>query len=508
MIKGWAYSRTAIVVVALALLAITAYGVFGEPDDSVGELGTIHGQAARAHTRAPDDWAPTSVGETISVGDIVRTIGESTATVRLWSGGMLRVGFDSIVRFLPQGPVETGEVELVTGQAVIEAVGGDLIFGSILVEEGARVRVNISAEVVGLRVLNGRATVRAQRGTRWLSRDEELSVPLRTWEASHRRDAQQRETALTAGRRDRTGRGQEAAEIAADDADSAAAVPAPPSLTYVGPSDLAVRAGGSAVIHERRGRARAKIEFEHLCANGGFVTTGGLEGARFGDPDGHSGTIELRRGRNRYVVYCSRGPTRAPERVAAGTLRLSADSGFSRQPRRAQNNRVNADGRRYNVVYQNLRPALTFRWPSPPVANAYTLHITDLTGRTRRVRRRQPTITLRGAQLRAGMYSWHFEGGGERSPTTWTRLAFEQAPRRFAFTSPGPGRVRPGAVRVAGLAPSGTRVTVAGQEFVSNDSGQFTGTARVASSSGTLAIRVRHPSLGSHIYLRRVRGGS
>ena len=502
------YFRFSTVAGGIGLLAVLTYIALDRPQLTVGEVDAVDGHTVLATTETSDEWASTSAGELLSIGDILRTVGESTATIRLWSGGMLRVGFDSIVRFLPQGPDANGEVELVTGQVVIEAVVGDLNFGAILVEEGARVAVTVSAEVVELRVLRGYASIRAARGTQRLSLDQETTVPRRVWEAGHRLSQEQNGVGGSVDRLNAGADRESAEETNVGDDVAPDVVPDTPSLIYVGPSDLAVRAGDSPMVHEHRGRARAKIEFGHLCTNGGFVTTGPPEGDRYGDPDGDSGTIALQRGQNPYVVYCPAGPDGAPNRVAAGTLRLSADSGFSPRPRRAQRNRVNADGRRYSVVYQNLRPTLTFRWPSAPTATSYTLIITDLTGRTRRVRRRRANITLRGTQLQAGMYSWHFEGGGERSPTTWTRLTFEQPPRRFAFTSPGPGRVSPGAVRVSGLAPSGTRVSVGGREFVTNGAGEFAGTARVAPSTGTLAIRVRHPSLGSHIYLRRIRGGS
>ena len=151
------YFRFATAAGGIGLLAVLTYIALDRPQLTVGEVDAVDGHTVLATTETSDEWARTSAGEVLSIGDIVRTVGESTATIRLWSGGMLRVGFDSIVRFLPQGPDANGEVELVTGQAVIEAVVGDLNFGAILVEEGARVAVTVGAEVVELRVLRGHA---------------------------------------------------------------------------------------------------------------------------------------------------------------------------------------------------------------------------------------------------------------------------------------------------------------------------------------------------------------
>lgn len=127
----------------------------------VAKLADLHGTATRSAGRN-DAWAAAPAGATFVVGDALRTGASTAARVELVAGGALKLGENTLVRFLAHGDetgssgvgVETGEAEVETGGA---AMGIETPAGLARFEAGSRVRIRASATGSRFEVVVGRA---------------------------------------------------------------------------------------------------------------------------------------------------------------------------------------------------------------------------------------------------------------------------------------------------------------------------------------------------------------
>src|SRR5271165_2531816 len=89
----------------------------------VAKLSEIHGTATRSTSVHTDTWSPAPAGATFVIGDALHTGPATGAKVDLVAGGTLRLGENTLVRFLAHADaagssgvgVETGEAEVETG---------------------------------------------------------------------------------------------------------------------------------------------------------------------------------------------------------------------------------------------------------------------------------------------------------------------------------------------------------------------------------------------------------
>jgi hypothetical protein len=112
----------------------------------IARLTEATGAVEREVATAPG-WHAVGVGQRFSAGDGVRTGPGAGATLRLSRGGGLRVGEQTIVRFLIGGPGGQGQVAIETGSADIEGGGErgvrfDTALGLARIETGTTVRVH------------------------------------------------------------------------------------------------------------------------------------------------------------------------------------------------------------------------------------------------------------------------------------------------------------------------------------------------------------------------------
>ncbi len=207
-------------------------------------------------------------------------------------------------------------------------------------------------------------------------------------------------------------------------------------------------------------------------------------------------------GSYRYRVRCSDGRT-----VAEARLRVVRDAGRAPLPRTPPSTLVDADGRRYVVLYQNLLPELLVRWKDAPESSRYVLHVEKQGGGSARTFPAQrPRLTLPSGTLREGRYAVWFEADGRRSARTPVRIGFDNAATVAFLRSPRDGSFAPGEeVLVQGVALSGWQVSVGGRDLPLDEQARFEARISVPPERLGLAIRMAHPSRGVQYYVRRTR---
>ena len=135
----------------------------------VAKLGELHGTATRGTSTKTDGWTPAPVGATFVIGDALHTGQGAAAKVDLTAGGTLKLGENTLVRFLthpdPSGAsgvgVETGEAEVETGPM---AIGIETPAGLARFEPNSRVRIRATATDSRFDVVVGRAEIEGDAG--------------------------------------------------------------------------------------------------------------------------------------------------------------------------------------------------------------------------------------------------------------------------------------------------------------------------------------------------------
>jgi hypothetical protein len=177
------------------------------------------------------------------------------------------------------------------------------------------------------------------------------------------------------------------------------------------------------------------------------------------------------------------------------------DSGRQALPRRPSRNFVDADGRRYTLLYQNILPIVTFRWPNAPSASSYTLHVGDQTYTAT-----SPSHTLESGDVPEGTHRISFEAGGQRSQVTTLRIGYDNATTAAFIREPEPGAALSGTAHVSGTCITGCSVSAGGVDLPLDGAQRFSGDVPVPTDLDALAIRITHPRSGVHYYLRRTGG--
>jgi hypothetical protein len=214
--------------------------------------------------------------------------------------------------------------------------------------------------------------------------------------------------------------------------------------------------------------------------------------------------VGLSPGANRYRLRCASGGSETGGTVAQGTLIVRRDSGGQQLPRRPSRNVVDTDGRRYTLLYQNILPIVTVRWPNAPSGSSYTLHVGSDTFTAN-----SPSHILESGQVGEGTHRVFFEAAGatpERSQVTTLSIRYDNATTAAYIRQPDPGANVSGTVTVSGTCVAGCTVSASGQDLPLDTAHRFSGEVSVPTDLDALAIRITHPRTGIHYYLRRAGG--
>ena len=130
----------------------------------------------------------------------------------------------------------------------------------------------------------------------------------------------------------------------------------------------------------RDDRLSLRLAFERFCDGDASVEVKSGHDARAVTGSGAL-VLKLRPGTVRYKLRCA-GDARAAKPRASGALTVKRDSGDVPVSRRPAVNVLDADGRRYTVLFQTRLPALTMGWAAVPRgATKLSLHVESPAGK-------------------------------------------------------------------------------------------------------------------------------
>jgi len=465
--------------------------------DDLAELRAIVGPVQRDYAASQGTWQNASAGSVFGVGDGLRTGTGARAELQLVPDGRLRVEADTVVRFSDVAPdtaggerqgtfdVETGSIELESGatELLIEAPAG-----LARVSKNSRVRVRGNSKTgVGLEVAVGRAQV--ERGSEIISAGSGETLALSVGRVEVEREQPAAEPQPT--------------PIAPAQEQPPQALPLEMGVeASLDSYELEVPAGETATIHDPHPPIAVGFKTD-ACEKGVELELRDLRGGGRRIRAASVPAARLAAGSFRYSVRCvgdASGSTRGN-----GLLRVVRDAGGRSLPRTAPKITLDADGRRYNLRYQNLLPELRLRWPRAPEASSYRLELVAEGGAVLREEASKPEVRLRSGRVREGEYRFSISaGGGVRSPETTLRVTFDDTARTAQLTEPKDLVFLPSSqVRVAGAALASSTVRVGNVALALGADGRFADTVQAPAPGRALAVRVQHPIAGVHYYVRR-----
>jgi hypothetical protein len=266
--------------------------------------------------------------------------------------------------------------------------------------------------------------------------------------------------------------------------------------------DFAVGAGDSFAVHDPSPPTAVGFATGQICPEGAvveLVSKGATTRSR------GTGVVSVLApsGAHKYRVRCATAEGISNDVAANGGFTVMRDAGTARLPRTAPSTMVDTDGRSYTVLYQNILPKISVRWPKAP-EGAYTLNVVSPGGGSQSVSTGAPKHSFASGALREGVHRFTFESGATRSKPTTVDIRFDNATPTATLTSPadrsfGPG----GGVVVSGVVMEGWKIAAGGRELALDGQLRFSGEVSAPTSERALAIRFSHARRGVHYYLRR-----
>jgi hypothetical protein len=195
-----------------------------------------------------------------------------------------------------------------------------------------------------------------------------------------------------------------------------------------------------------------------------------------------------------YRVRCDGG------RGAAGTIKVMRDSGRGSLPKAAARTLVEADGREYTILYENLLPALTLSWRTAPAGGGYVFVVKPARGAPKRFPSSEPRLTLRAGELGEGTYELWVESAGSRrrSESTQIVIDFNNAAASASIESV---EVKEGKVRVRGVVIEDSTVSAGETPVVLDRHRRFNAEVAPVANEDGVGLRIAHPKLGVHYYV-------
>ena len=268
-------------------------------------------------------------------------------------------------------------------------------------------------------------------------------------------------------------------------------------------SHVTLGAVASATLHVVKSPVNVRINFKDKCARAVVEVA---RGRNFGRPQQRragkgSAILVLTSGSNRYRVRCYVGDTLSKKAAFAGRIGVKRDSGNRPLPRGAPKNTIDADGRRYTVLYQNRLPAITIRWRGAPSAQRYTIKVSGGKGKLREVKSAKAEHTYKPGVFTEGSYEYWFVANGKESKHSKLNISFDNAAATGYLNSPkARAKLSGSSVLVKGAAVLGWTVAVGSKTLALDKQYRFEETVPLAPDG--LAVRFSHPKYGTHYYIR------
>jgi hypothetical protein len=360
--------------------------------------------------------------------------------------------------------VGSGEIllEAQRGDATLESHERDVSVqmpgGVIIVRNNnGRARLQLSARDGALEVLEGKVSAHIQ------GNDEELiEGDLRSWSTEPERESAAGEDGIT------------------------------PQPEYF---NISVPVGESFVLHAPELPVSAAFDVGSRCPGEAEIELPGGSKTR---GKGRVNVLLSARSRG-YNVRCLNERGTLGRVIARGTVRVLLDAGTRKLPPTPPTSLADADGRTYTVYYSNQAPAVRIRWPNPPSAGSYTLSVD---GKEESVS--SPEHVFPSGALRDGVHEVSFRAGTRGSRTTFIDVRFDNNAPTASVEAPQNRSFNAGAaVQVAGVSLPAWKVSLEGGSVEREADGRFKGSIVPSADHPDVVVRLSHPRLGVHYYLRR-----
>jgi hypothetical protein len=497
---------------------------------AVATVHAVQGHVEHQHVQSPG-WAPARAGASLHTGDALRTGQASSSTIAFRQGGHLNIDENSVVRFGADlgSTSEAGSMLSVEmGSVTLENTSKDTVvfetnIGRARLERNAKVTLRSSDNRVRIQALIGEAILETPSGKAqalglgegWMvsvggavvervnatSPAKPKEPPTQPVDDSLQQT--QPEPDATPATDTNAHSPADRDEVGDDARDEGGADTSPmPAM-----ADLSLVAGESATVHDPRPPTVVGILVGDQCPDGHATLESPTRGREFKAPLHRvtgRGTLRMafRAGVHMYRIRCFRSASVK----ATGSLHILKDDGRAQLPRIAPSNVLDANGKRYTVLYQNRLPEFVFRWPTAPPASQYVFRLVSRRGVVKEQRvTGQAKASFVSGQITEGTYDWWFETDPptQSSPKTALRIGFDNAAASASIAAPQEPFVRGATVRVAGIALEDWVVRIGNTDVPLDDQNRFDVQVVAPTDYSAIAVRLSHPRRGTHYYLRR-----
>ncbi|MET0285077.1 MAG: hypothetical protein ABW352_11420 [Polyangiales bacterium] len=260
--------------------------------------------------------------------------------------------------------------------------------------------------------------------------------------------------------------------------------------------NMSARAGESFVVHSPTAPVAIGFDFAGKCDEGQLDLVNGKQAQR----GKGSANLLFPAGTRAYTLRCVNGGL--GKIVGRGTVQVLVDPGTRKLPARAPTSNVEADGRTYSIYYQNQLPEVVARWPNAPKQKSYKL---ELDGKS--IDLSEPEHKFKSGSLSDGSHALVFQAEGRRSRTTTVEVHFDNVAPKAALSGPEDRGFAVGdAITVEGVALPTWKVALEGGTIEMSGGDRFSGHVQTSAERPDIAVRLSHPRLGTHYYLRRASG--
>ncbi|MDQ3333793.1 MAG: hypothetical protein M4D80_01305 [Myxococcota bacterium] len=267
--------------------------------------------------------------------------------------------------------------------------------------------------------------------------------------------------------------------------------------------DFRVDAGDTLTIHDPRPPTAVQFAFAGKCPDGGIIEmdkdtrykTAKISGGK------EAANLSVGSGSWAYRLRCTSGGSEG-NAVASGRIVVKRDDGRRALPKVPPLNSIDADGRTWRLSYQSQIPNLQVN--TKATGSSFKLHLAT-EGKEQTFDSKKPAVTVPGSQLKEGTYAYWFDIDGVKQPKTSTLIFnFDQTAPQVYVELPVNGKPWGEDIDVKGAVMQGWTASVDGNTIPLDGGRRFIAKAQKPSGNA-LAIKLSHPSFGTHYYLRRAK---
>jgi hypothetical protein len=261
---------------------------------------------------------------------------------------------------------------------------------------------------------------------------------------------------------------------------------------------------GMFTIHDPSGATALEFDFGGKCASGGVIEM---------DHDSRFRTAKISGGKDSanvlattggvwyYRLRCTAGDSEGAS-VASGRLLVIRDDGRRPLPKEPPRFPIDTDGRIYRMDYQSLIPNVKINTPASG-GGTYTLHLASGGVDVVTMDSPKPSFDVPGTKLKEATFTYWVEHDGAKSKMSTLVIGFDQKAAQVYIEAPANGAAWTGDVEVRGATLPNWTAKIDVLELPVDAKNRFKASVPAPTDAKALAIRLAHPKLGTHFYLRR-----